>query len=99
MKDSPKPIVLLLGEILQAREEWEGLADLAELRLNNGNREQFLSDCDSGLYRGLLAIARTYDSVEVRVPTSLRTAHLAMPDPATDIDDGLDSSPAALIKS
>ncbi|KAL8854781.1 MAG: hypothetical protein Q9221_000287 [Calogaya cf. arnoldii] len=66
MTASPKPIVLLLGEILYAKEEWHGLAEIAELRqLNHGNREQFLKDCDSGLYRGLLAISRTYDSVEL----------------------------------
>ncbi|KAL8998522.1 MAG: hypothetical protein Q9169_002465 [Polycauliona sp. 2 TL-2023] len=66
MTGSPKPIVLLLGEILRAKKEWEELAEMAELRqLNSGNREQFLRDCDSGAYHGILAIARTYDSVEL----------------------------------
>ncbi|KAI4274285.1 MAG: hypothetical protein LQ337_004045 [Flavoplaca oasis] len=66
MTDSPKPIVLLLGEVLHAKKEWDGLAEIAELRqLNDGNREQFLRDCNSGVYHGLLAIARTYDSVEL----------------------------------
>ncbi|KAL8842281.1 MAG: hypothetical protein Q9176_002670 [Flavoplaca citrina] len=66
MTDSPKPIVLLLGEVLHAKKEWDRLAEIAELRqLNDGNREQFLSDCNSGVYHGLLAISRTYDSVEL----------------------------------
>ncbi|KAI4277753.1 MAG: hypothetical protein L6R38_005376 [Xanthoria sp. 2 TBL-2021] len=66
MTGSPKPIVLLLGEVLHATKEWDELAGIAELRqLNHGNRKQFLKNCHSGVYRGLLAISRTYDSVEL----------------------------------
>ncbi|KAL8729740.1 MAG: hypothetical protein Q9166_004569 [cf. Caloplaca sp. 2 TL-2023] len=39
---------------------------VAELRqLKDGNREQFLDECQSGAYDGILAISRTYDSVEL----------------------------------
>lgn len=34
MTDSPKPIVLLLGEVLHAKKEWDGLAEIAELRVS-----------------------------------------------------------------
>ncbi|KAL8915297.1 MAG: hypothetical protein Q9171_000167 [Xanthocarpia ochracea] len=66
MTISPKPIVLLLGEVLHAKNEWHDLAEIAELRqLKDGNREQFLEDCRSGVHYGILAISRTYDSVEL----------------------------------
>ncbi|KAL8782292.1 MAG: hypothetical protein Q9213_005527 [Squamulea squamosa] len=66
MTASRKPVVLLLGEILHAEKEWEDLAEIAELRqLKDGHRGQFLEDCQSGVHDGLLAIARTYDSVEL----------------------------------
>ncbi|KAL8770225.1 MAG: hypothetical protein Q9209_004067 [Squamulea sp. 1 TL-2023] len=66
MTASPKPVVLLLGEILYAEKEWDDLGEIAELRqLKDGHRGQFLEDCQSGVYDGLLAIARTYDSVKL----------------------------------
>lgn len=34
MTNSPKPIVLLIGEVLHAKEEWDGLAEIAELRVS-----------------------------------------------------------------
>ena len=34
MTDSPKPIVLLLGEVLHATKEWDELAGIAELRVS-----------------------------------------------------------------
>ena len=39
-------------------------------QVNDGDREQFLNDCRSGLHDGTLAIARTYDSVKVRCAKS-----------------------------
>ncbi|KAL8837091.1 MAG: hypothetical protein Q9170_002648 [Blastenia crenularia] len=66
MTTSPKPIVLLLGEVLHAQNEWNALSSLAELRqIKTGDREQFLKDCQSGAHDGILAISRTYDSVEL----------------------------------
>lgn len=34
-----------------------------------------MRDCTTGVHDGILAISRTYDSVEVRVPTSLHALH------------------------
>ncbi|KAL8653149.1 MAG: hypothetical protein Q9210_002270 [Variospora velana] len=66
MTTSPKPIVLLLGEVFHAQDEWNALSSLAELRqIRTGDREQFMSDCAAGLHNGILAISRTYDSVEL----------------------------------
>ncbi|KAL8817553.1 MAG: hypothetical protein Q9223_003637 [Gallowayella weberi] len=66
MTASHKPIVLLLGELLQTQKEWHDLAQIAELRqIKDGNRKQFLKDCQSGAHDGVLAIARTYESVEL----------------------------------
>lgn len=39
-------------------------------QVNDGDREQFLDDCESGIYDGVLAISRTYDSVNVRYAES-----------------------------
>lgn len=36
-------------------------------QLNGGNREQFLADCKSGVYDGVLAISRTFDSIKVNM--------------------------------
>ncbi|KAL8694249.1 MAG: hypothetical protein Q9218_001075 [Villophora microphyllina] len=66
MTASSKPVILLLGEIFHAQTEWKALSSLAELReVKDGDRERFLSDCRSGVYDGILAISRTYDSVEL----------------------------------
>ncbi|KAI4248776.1 MAG: hypothetical protein LQ352_005804 [Teloschistes flavicans] len=66
MKSSRKPIVLLLGEVLHAQDEWRALSSLAELReVRDGDRKRFLGDCRSGVHDGILAISRTYDSVEL----------------------------------
>ena len=35
-------------------------------QLNDGDRDSFLQDCRSGVYDGIDAIARTFDSVKVR---------------------------------
>lgn len=34
MTISPKPIVLLLGEVFHAKNEWKDLAEIAELRVS-----------------------------------------------------------------
>ncbi|KAL8714217.1 MAG: hypothetical protein Q9220_001946 [cf. Caloplaca sp. 1 TL-2023] len=63
---SPKPIVLLLGEVIYAQPEWNALSSLAELRqIVDGSRERFLDECKSGVHNGILAISRTFDSVEL----------------------------------
>ncbi|MCJ1470264.1 hypothetical protein MMC07_008909 [Pseudocyphellaria aurata] len=66
VSETSLPVVLLLGEILFANAEWEALATIGELRqVNDGCREQFLSDCRSGVYDGVVVISRTYDSVQL----------------------------------
>lgn len=35
--------------------------------MTSGNREQFIQDCDAGKYDNIVAISRTYDSVEVSI--------------------------------
>ncbi len=35
-------------------------------QVNNGTRDQFLTDCREGVYEGVLAISRTYDSTQVK---------------------------------
>ncbi|KAL9608129.1 MAG: hypothetical protein Q9167_007021 [Letrouitia subvulpina] len=74
MSSPEKPKVLLLGDIFHAHAEWNALSAIAELhQVNDGNRERFLDDCQSGVYDGVFAISRTFDSVQVRcvLPTSL----------------------------
>ena len=34
-------------------------------QVHGGSRDQFLADCKSGVYDGVLAISRTFDSVKV----------------------------------
>ncbi|MCJ1274383.1 hypothetical protein MMC21_002179 [Puttea exsequens] len=65
-----KPVVLLLGEVVLAQAEWNALGAIAELRplekqLNHGTRDHFLADCKTGLYDGVYAISRTYDSTQI----------------------------------
>ncbi|KAL8951467.1 MAG: hypothetical protein Q9222_002568 [Ikaeria aurantiellina] len=63
---SLKPVILLLGEVIYAQPEWNALSSLAELRqIVDGNRERFLDECKSGVHNGILAISRTFDSVEL----------------------------------
>lgn len=62
-------MVLLLGEVLHASLEWNALSAVGDLRqVNEGDREQFIDDCESGIYDGILAISRTYESVELTGP-------------------------------
>lgn len=57
-----------------------------------------MRDCTTGVHNGILAISRTYDSVEVRVPTSLHAlAPARLASRATDIEDAPHSSPGASI--
>ncbi|KAF6222742.1 hypothetical protein HO133_000790 [Letharia lupina] len=64
--EGKKPIVLLLGEVILAQAEWNDLGALAELRqVNEGTRDRFLIDCKAGVYDGVVAISRTYDSTQM----------------------------------
>lgn len=67
------PVVLLLGKICHANEEWDALSAVDQFKqIKKEDRTQFLSDCESDVHDGVIAIARTYDSIEV--------LHLTSPD-------------------
>ncbi|VVT55367.1 uncharacterized protein SAPINGB_P004561 [Magnusiomyces paraingens] len=62
---SPKPKILLLGEIIHAQKEWQGLSDIAELvTAESKNREEFIHDL-STKYSDVTAIYRTLFSVGI----------------------------------
>lgn len=52
-------------ELGGAREAVQVLTVLQQ-QVNNGTRDQFLTDCREGVYEGVLAISRTYDSTQVK---------------------------------
>ncbi|KAF1810339.1 glyoxylate reductase [Eremomyces bilateralis CBS 781.70] len=62
-----KPKVLLLGEIQHAGAVWEkSVASIADvLEPNSTNRAEFLEECKSGRFDGVVAAYRTFDSVAV----------------------------------
>ncbi|KAI9797641.1 MAG: hypothetical protein M1835_007389 [Candelina submexicana] len=79
-----KPIALLLGKIDHAGKEWNALSEIAELRqISSGNREQVIADFKAGKHDGVVAIYRTFDSVNITgrfdtpliesLPTTLRS--------------------------
>ncbi|KHN97313.1 hydroxyisocaproate dehydrogenase [Metarhizium album ARSEF 1941] len=78
-----KPGVLMLGVVHHAKAEFGKLSEVAHVQqVTSGSREEFIRDCDSGKYDSLVAISRTYDSVEItgrfdaelvsHLPSSLR---------------------------
>ncbi|KAM3416556.1 putative 2-hydroxyacid dehydrogenase UNK4.10 [Cercospora zeina] len=60
---------LLIGPITHAREEWEALSSLVQLKeYGSGSREDFLSRCKNGEYDDVVAIYRSNDSTVVTGP-------------------------------
>lgn len=60
-----KPGVLMLGVIAHSQKEFAALSELADLvTVTAGSREQFIKDLDSGVYRNIVAISRTYESAK-----------------------------------
>ena len=60
------PAGLLLGETCHACAEWDALSPVGQFKqIKKRSRAQFLSDCESGVHDGVIAIARTYDSLKV----------------------------------
>ncbi|KAF2255548.1 glyoxylate reductase [Trematosphaeria pertusa] len=60
-----KPKVLLLGEIEHAHESWNSLSNIAELVYPRARtRAEFLDECRSGDLDGVVAIYRTFASVD-----------------------------------
>lgn len=61
---SPKPKVLLLGEIDHAQATWDSLSSIAELTTSRAeDRAAFLQECKSGKHDGVVAAYRTFFSV------------------------------------
>ncbi|KAF3905506.1 hypothetical protein ABW20_dc0110059 [Dactylellina cionopaga] len=61
-----KPKCLLLGEIEHAFDEWNGLAEFAELlEPQSKNREDFIEECKSGSLEGVVVAFRTFASFSI----------------------------------
>ncbi|KAG5993810.1 hypothetical protein E4U52_001648 [Claviceps spartinae] len=66
MGATQKPGVLMLGVINHAHAEFDELSDVADVtQVTSGNRDEFLRDCDGGKYNNVVAILRTFDSVQI----------------------------------
>ncbi|QPG94169.1 hypothetical protein C2857_005088 [Epichloe festucae Fl1] len=66
MSSPTKPGVLMLGVIHHAHAEFDKLSDIANVtQVTSGSRDEFLRDCDNGKYNSIVAISRTYDSVNI----------------------------------
>ncbi|KAK6335525.1 hypothetical protein TWF696_002298 [Orbilia brochopaga] len=60
------PKCLLLGEIEHAHDEWNSLAEFAELvKPASKNREDFIEECRSGALEGVIVAYRTFDSFTI----------------------------------
>ncbi|KAL3475494.1 D-isomer specific 2-hydroxyacid dehydrogenase [Aspergillus californicus] len=63
---SPKPKVLLLGDIVHAHKTWASLGDIAELvSPTSTNRADFIQECQSGKLDGVVVAYRTFESVKI----------------------------------
>jgi len=61
-----KPKVILLGEIDHAKKEWQSLSEIADLiEPKAKTRADFLAECRSGAFEGVVAAYRTFMSVAV----------------------------------
>lgn len=59
---APHPIAGTRTIITKDKTDWDYFLQ----QLNDGDRDSFLQACRSGVYDGIDAIARTFDSVKVR---------------------------------
>ncbi|QPH18872.1 hypothetical protein C2857_003985 [Epichloe festucae Fl1] len=61
-----RPKVLLLGEIEHAHDAWSTIAQIADvLQPKSTNRQEFISECQSGAFDGTTVAYRTFDSFSV----------------------------------
>ncbi|KAA8897223.1 glyoxylate reductase [Sphaerosporella brunnea] len=64
MQDKPK--ILLLGKIIHAHDQWNALSEIAELiSPKSTNRDDFIKECQSGAFDGVVAAYRTFGSVSI----------------------------------
>ncbi|KAL4881990.1 D-isomer specific 2-hydroxyacid dehydrogenase [Aspergillus karnatakaensis] len=63
---SPKPKVLLLGDITHAHSTWNSLSSIADLIApESTNRTDFIAECKAGKLDGVTVAYRTFDSVSI----------------------------------
>ncbi|KAJ5454376.1 2-hydroxyacid dehydrogenase [Penicillium daleae] len=61
-----KPKVLVLGKVDYAQDAWNALNDISEiLKPASTNREDFLKECRSGKFEGVVAAYRTFHSFSI----------------------------------
>ncbi|CAG8957557.1 hypothetical protein HYFRA_00010423 [Hymenoscyphus fraxineus] len=61
-----KPQVLLLGEIDHAHKDWSSLAEIADvLEPKARSRDEFIKECQTGVFDGVVASYRTFQSVAI----------------------------------
>ncbi|KIW06647.1 hypothetical protein, variant [Verruconis gallopava] len=61
-----KPKALLLGEIEHAKDSWTALSKLADLvEPEAKTRDEFLDECRSGKFDGVLVVYRTFNSYDI----------------------------------
>ncbi|KAG9776552.1 hypothetical protein HRR83_005493 [Exophiala dermatitidis] len=64
-----KPTVLLIGDLTHTNKEWEAFSSKYELKeFRKGTREQFLANCKSGEYDGVVALYRSNTSTSETGP-------------------------------
>ncbi|EHY57598.1 4-methyl-2-oxopentanoate reductase A [Exophiala dermatitidis] len=64
-----KPTVLLIGDLTHTNKEWEAFSSKYELKeFRKGTREQFLANCKSGEYDGVVALYRSNTSTSQTGP-------------------------------
>ncbi|KAL2413699.1 4-methyl-2-oxopentanoate reductase A [Exophiala dermatitidis] len=64
-----KPTVLLIGDLTHTNKEWEAFGSKYELKeFRKGTREQFLANCKSGEYDGVVALYRSNTSTSETGP-------------------------------
>jgi len=62
---TPRPRILLLGDLVHAKAEWNALSSVAELVASSAsNRAEFLQEARSGALDNVVAAYRTVESVE-----------------------------------
>ncbi|OJD14590.1 hypothetical protein AJ78_05077 [Emergomyces pasteurianus Ep9510] len=66
---SPRAVLLIGTSIVQCNPEWKELSSIVvQHEYLQGNRAEFIADCNSGKYDDVIAIIRSNDSVNVTGP-------------------------------
>ncbi|KAE9970942.1 hypothetical protein BLS_004111 [Venturia inaequalis] len=63
------PGILMLGVVIHAHAEFEELGKIGQVQqVTTGTRSEFIEDCKKGVYDNVVAISRTFDSVQITGP-------------------------------